>query len=176
MPRVTSLTSVLFAVLLVMLSGSSLLAQSSAAVEQEVRNVIAQFATAYGANDLDKYFSYYADDMTWWGPNGNRNEADGNKPKANYQKTYPESVARSGGLAGGKVTDLRVQVSPQGDAAIASYRLDVVRKNPAPDATPPRPANIAYEMTAALFKRGNDWKIVHFHYQTIPPPRPGTQN
>jgi ketosteroid isomerase-like protein len=176
MPRVAALKSVVFAAVLAVLGGSPLLAQSHAAAEQEVRNLITQFTTAYGVNDLDKYFSYYADDMTWWGPNGSRNEADGKTPKANYQKSWPESVARSGGLAGSKVSDLRVQVSPQGDAAIASYRLDVVRKNPAPDATPPRPANIAYEMTAALFKRGNDWKIVHFHYQTIPPPRPGTQD
>ena len=144
--------------------------QDVTGTEQEVREAIMRFAGAYGANDLDTYYSYYADDMTWWGPRGNRNEADGLTPKANYMKSYPESVKRTGGLATSKVSDLRVQVSPNADAAIASYRLDVVRKNP----TEERPADVAYSMTAALFKRGNDWRIVHFHYQTIPRPTPET--
>ena len=162
--------SVLSIVGLIVGAAPALRAQGSAGAEQQVRDAITKFANAYGVNDLDTYFALYADDMTWFGPNGNRNEADGLKPKANYQKSYPESVKRSGGLASSKVTDLRVQVSPQGDAAIASYRLDVVRKNPAPEATPPRPANITYAMSAVLFKQGNDWKIVHFHYQNVPQP------
>jgi ketosteroid isomerase-like protein len=175
MRKIIAISTVLCVVVLALFSAAHARAQNNAAVEQQIRDIITQFTTAYGVNDLGKYFSYYADDMTWWGPNGNRNEADGNKPKANYQKSYPESVKRSGGLAGSKLIDLRVQVSPQGDAAIASYRLDVVRKNPDPNATPPRPANVSYEMTAALFKRGSDWRVVHLHYQTIPPPGQSTR-
>jgi ketosteroid isomerase-like protein len=174
MRRASALSTVLVATILALLTETAVVAQNNAAVEQQIRDAITQFTTAYGVNDLDKYFSYYADDMTWFGPNGNRNEAGGNKPKANYQSSYPESVKRNGGLAGSKVTDLRVQVSPQGDAAIASYRLDVTRKNPAPTATPPRPATISYAMTAALFKRGNEWKVVHFHYQGIEAPKPSS--
>ncbi len=144
--------------------------QGVAAAEQQVREVVTQFTGAYGANDLDTYFSHYADDMTWWGPRGNRNEADGRTPKQNYMASYPDSVERTGGYASHELSDLRVQVSQNADAATASYRLDLVRKNP----TERLSADVAYEMTAVLFKRGNDWKIVHFHYQTIPPPAPGS--
>ena len=175
MRKMIFVPAMVFLVVWAALTTRDLRAQSgNAAVEQQVRDAITKFTTAYGKNDLDTYFSYYADDLTWWGPNGNRNEANGKRPKENYSSTYPDAVKRNGGLAGSKLSDLRVQVSPNGDAAIASYRLDVVRKNPDLNATPPRPADIAYEMTAALFKRGNDWKVVHFHFQTIPPPKPGS--
>ena len=145
--------------------------QGVSGAEQQVREAITAFTTAYGTNDLDTYFSYYAEDMTWWGPRGNRNEMEERTPKQNYMATYPGSVERTGGYASHEVSDLRVQVSPDAGAAVASYRIDLVRKNP----TERRPADIAYEMTTVLFKRGNDWKIVHFHYQSIPPPRePGS--
>ena len=144
--------------------------EGAGAVEQQVREAIIEFTTAYGTNDLDTYFSYYADDMTWWGPRGNRYENDGRTPKQNYMASYPGSVERTGGYASHELSDLRVQVSPNAGAAVASYRIDLVRKNPREG----RSADVAYEMTTMLFKRGNDWRIVHFHYQTIPPPEPGS--
>jgi ketosteroid isomerase-like protein len=140
-----------------------------AAAEKEVREVMRQYAAAYGSNDLDKYFAFFADDMTaWWGTNG-RN--DNPTPKAQYQKTYPDSVKKSGGYESCKLDDERVQVSPGADAAIASYKLECIRRNPPPGQQPP----VTYQMTSALFKRGNTWKIVHFNWRNAAPPPAATR-
>ena len=69
------------------------------------------------------YFSFYAPDLTWWGPGG-RSDKD------SYHKMWTESVKTTGGLASAENSDLRIQVSPGGDLAVASYLLKVARKNP----------------------------------------------
>ena len=49
-----------------------------------VRDTITRLVRAYGANDLDTYFSFFADDMTvWWNTDG---RYDRPTPKAAYVK------------------------------------------------------------------------------------------
>jgi ketosteroid isomerase-like protein len=138
--------------------------QSTAAGEREMREAITQFGTAYGANDLDKYFSFMADDMTaWWGTRG-RNESP--TPKAQYMKTWPDNVKNTGGYEGCKLNDLRVQVGPSGDAGVGSYILDCIRKNPPQGQKPP----ISFEMSVVMFKRANAWKVVHWNWKPLAAP------
>jgi len=158
--------------IVLLILGSSLITSEARAqrgvsvAEREVRETMQQYATAYGSNDLDKYFSFFADDMTaWWGTNG-RN--DNPTPKAQYQKTYPDAVKRSGGYESCKLDDERVQVSPGADAAVVSYRLGCIRRNP-PSGQQPL---VTYQMTAALFKRAKAWKIVHFNWRVEQPQTP----
>ena len=83
---------------------------------------------------------------------------------------WTESVKTTGGLASAENSDLRIQVSPGGDLAVASYLLKVARKNPGPN----RGANVTYELSPTLIKRGGAWKIVHRHFQVVPAPKPAS--
>ncbi len=130
---------------------------------KEVRDVIAKLTQTYGSNDIDGYFSIYAPDLTWWGPGGRSD-------KESYRTSWTESVKTTGGLASAENEDLRIQVAPHGDLAVASYLLKVTRKNPGDN----RPANVTYEMSPTLIKRDGRWQIVHLHFQTVPPPRPAS--
>jgi ketosteroid isomerase-like protein len=130
--------------------------------EMELRDLIRDFVAAYGTNNVDKYFSYYADDLTWWGPSGrNTKEA--------YHKSWAEGVKGTGGLASANFSDLRIQVSPASDLAVASYLLSVKRNNPNP---PTRTEFVSYEMSPTLVKRDGTWKVVHLHFQIAPEAKP----
>lgn len=134
--------------------------QNAEAATREVRDTLMQYAAAYGANDLDRYFKFFADDMTvWWGTQG---RLDDPTPKARYMKTWPDVVKAGGGYNSCQLADLRIQASPQGDAAAASYRLECIRKNPPAGQQPP----VAYEMSAVLFKRAGAWQFVHWNWRT----------
>ena len=128
---------------------------------KEVRDAVEALTKAYGANDIPGYFSYYAPELTWWGPGGRSD-------KEAYLKSWTESVKSTGGLASAAIEDLRIQVAPHNDLAVASYLLKVTRKTP----TDTRPANVNYEMSPTLIKRDGKWQIVHLHFQVVPPPRP----
>ena len=138
--------------------------QGGGTAEREVRETMAQYAAAYGGNDVDKYLSFFADDLTaWWGTRGRLDEPT---PKARYMKTWPESVKGGGGYHSCVLADLRVQAGPSADAAVSSYRLECVRRSPPAGQQPP----VTYEMTAVLFKRSGAWKIVHWNWRTQNPP------
>jgi ketosteroid isomerase-like protein len=140
--------------------------QNVAAAEKEVRDTMSRYVAAYGSNDLDTYFRFFADDMTaWWGTRG-RN--DNPTPKAEYMNSWPGYVKKNGGYESCKFDDLRIQMSPGADAAVSSYELECIRRNPPAGQQP----LITYEMTAVLFKRAADWKIVHFSFDVQQPPAP----
>jgi ketosteroid isomerase-like protein len=125
---------------------------------KDVRDAVEKLTRAYGANDIETYFSFYAPELTWWGPNGRSD-------KETYRRTWTESVTNTGGLASADIEDLRIQVAPHNDLAVASYLLKVTRKNPGEN----RPPNVTYEMSPTLVKRGDQWQIVHLHFQVVPP-------
>jgi ketosteroid isomerase-like protein len=130
-----------------------------------VKDTITRLTKAYGSIDVPTYFSLYADDLTWWGPGGR-------STKAAYLKSWTESVKTTGGLKSAEPDDLRIQVAPEGDLAVASYVLKVTRNNPSET----RPANVMYQMSPTLIKRSGKWQIVHLHFQTVPQPQPRPAN
>jgi ketosteroid isomerase-like protein len=138
-------------------------ASADTPAQRDVRAAVTKLTETYAANDIEGYFSFYAPDLTWWGPGGRSD-------KESYHKMWTESVKTTGGLASAENSDLRIQVSPGGDLAVASYLLKVARRNPGPN----RSANITYEMSPTLIKRGGAWKIVHLHFQIVPEPRPAS--
>ena len=122
------------------------------AAEQEVRAVIADYNAAYGRNDLDAYFKAFAPDLTQWFPSGRVD-------KASYEASWRKYIGAGNKIEKVEVRDLRVQVSPAGDAAVATYILRVTT----------RPVKGAVETednqeTDVLFKRGGAWTIVHVNY------------
>jgi ketosteroid isomerase-like protein len=128
---------------------------------KEVLDTVTKLTRTYAANDIDGYFALYAPDLTWWGPGGRSD-------KESYRKSWTENIKTTGGLASAETSDLRIQVSPGGDLAVASYLLKVVRRNPGANRSP----NVTYEMSPTLIKRGGSWTIVHLHFQIVPEPRP----
>jgi ketosteroid isomerase-like protein len=133
--------------------------QNAAAAEGAVRDTITRLVDAYGANDLDTYFSFFADDMTvWWNADG---RYDRPTPKAAYVKSWPEFVKKTGGHESCHTTDLRIQVGPSGDAAVASYALTCLFKT-APSGSS---REETYEMTSVLFRRTPGWQVVHFNWR-----------
>ena len=120
----------------------------------EIEKLEVAFNGAYERNELDDYFSYYADDATMWFESGRVSLAD-------YKKSWYELIQGGGGVEKNALSDIRVQVSPGGDAAVATYVVDVVTRQA--DGT--KTKEQAYE-TDVWYKRDGKWKIVHLHYNS----------
>jgi ketosteroid isomerase-like protein len=142
-------------ILIAFLSASASAAENEA-VEKEIRDLVLKFNAEYEKNNLDAYFSYYADDLTQWWPEG-RVTLD------EYKKQWHELIANGGGVDKNVVSDLKVQVGPSGDTAVATYKVDVVIRG----ADGERSNETAME-TDVWFKRGGKWKVVHLHYNSRP--------
>jgi ketosteroid isomerase-like protein len=135
----------------VLLGAPGAYAQSSAA-EQEVAALVKAVNAAYAANDLPKYFGYYADDLTQWWPSGRVD-------LATYRTQWEKFVADGGRVQSADVSDLRVRVSPSGDTAIATYLLRVVLRGA--DGKTTTETN---QETDVWIEQGGVWRIVHLHY------------
>lgn len=125
----------------------------AAAAEAEVRKVIADYNAAYEKNDLDTYFKAFAPDLTQWFPSG---RVDLPTYRADWTKTI------QGGAKNEKVEvrDLRVQLSPSADAAVATYILRVTFRSAKGVVS-----TEDNQETDVLFKRNGAWTIVHVNYQ-----------
>jgi len=118
----------------------------------EIEKLVIAFNQAYERNDLEKYFSYYAEDVTQWFATGRVSLAD-------YKKDWYALIQGGGGVEKNALSDIQVQVSPEGDAAVATYVLDVVTRQVGGKKTKER----AFE-TDVWYKRDGKWKIAHIHY------------
>jgi ketosteroid isomerase-like protein len=136
---------------LVFFTGGAVQSQTTAA---EIEKLEIAFNQAYERNDLEAYFSYYADDVTQWFESGRTSLAD-------YKKSWYELIQGGGGVEKNVLSDLRVQVSPGGDAAVATYVVDVVTRQVGGKKIKER----AFE-TDVWYKRDGNWKIVHLHYNS----------
>lgn len=123
-----------------------------AAAEQEVRAVITDYNAAYGRNDLDAYFKAFAPDLTQWFPSGRVD-------KASYQASWTKYIGAGNNLEKVEVRDLRVQVNPSADAAVATYILRVTIRTAKGEVS-----TEDNQETDVLFKRAGAWTIVHVNY------------
>src|SRR3546814_4402409 len=74
-----------------------------------------------------------------------------------YETGWRKNIANGGGNAKVAVTDLRIQIDPTGDAAVATYILEVTpRVKGEPQTTVER-----NQETDVLFKRDGQWQVVH---------------
>ncbi len=126
--------------------------------EDEIRRLEAEVNAAYAANDLPKYFSYYADDLRAMYP-------DGPTTLPAYKKEWTQFIKDGGAILAFTYTDVQIQVSPAGDAAVATYRAAVRTRNPGK-----APVDENYLETDVFFKRGTAWKIVEVHYSQVQAP------
>ena len=126
------------------------------AIEQEIREFEQRANAAYEANDLPKYFSFYADDFTQYLP-------EGRTDLPAYKKEWTEYIGEGNHVEKVQLSDMHVQVGPSGDSAVASYMIHVRTKL--------KDGKITEEdnqESDVLFKRNAQWKIVFLHYSAAP--------
>ncbi len=141
-------------------SGAALAAGPAAVggdpVSQEILKLEQGFNDAYGANDLAKYFGYYADDLVVWFP-------DGRSTLAAYRKEWTDYVNKGNKLQSAKFSDMVIRVSPAGDEATASYRLAVRTKQ-----ADGKLVDEQFLETDIWLKRDGAWRVAHVHYSAAP--------
>jgi len=145
--------------LLVSLSGSHLaLAETASQDKADVTQAVLAFNQAYEQNRLDDYFSYYQEGATMW------INADFSTVAA-YKADWYKLIESGGAVEKNILSDLKVVVSPGGDAAAAAYRLEVHTRYP--DGKITRDQS---QESDTWFKVNGEWKIAHLHYVTQPMP------
>ena len=125
---------------------------SAAGPEDEIRDLVVEFNGAYLQNDLDKYFGFYADDATLWFNSGR-------STLASYRDSWYKLIDSGGGVRKNTISDIRVQMSPGGDAAIATYQVEVATEYPGNGLS----SQQAHE-TDVWFKTADGWRVSHVHY------------
>lgn len=143
----------LFAALIV----SSASAEQQAIAEAEVREAVRAFNGAYAANDVEEYFGYYADDATLYFY-GARQEV------STYHEEWSAMIEAGGRVEKNDLSDVRVQVLPGGNAAVATYFIDNETRSPDGDTA----AATAFE-TDVWQKTDAGWKVVSLHYTEVDP-------
>lgn len=124
--------------------------------EKEVRDLEQKINVAYAANDLPTYFAYYSPDFTQWLPEGRTNLPE-------YEKMWTDYVKNVARVESVELSDVHVQVSPSGDAAVASYLLHVKSRTVKGEIT-----EEDNQESDVLFKKDGTWKVVFLHYSPAP--------
>lgn len=133
------------------------LAAHHGSAEDEVRAAAEAFNTAYATNDIEDYFSYYADGATvyWYGAR---------QDMSAYQKEWSAMLDAGGGVEVNEMSDLVIQMMPSGEVAIATSFIDNKTRDPGGEVSTAR----AFE-TDVWQKIDGEWKIVSLHYSVIQP-------
>jgi ketosteroid isomerase-like protein len=140
-----------------LLAGVARTAGSGAATktEQEIRTLEEQMNQAYAKNDLQTYFSYYAQDFVQWLPEG-RSDLD------KYKRQWMAYVSAGNAVQEAEVRELLLRVDPSEDAAVASYILYVKTKG-----ADGKISEEESQETDVWFKRSGGWKVVALHYAPL---------
>jgi len=127
-------------------------AGDASSIESGVRAAAADFNDAYATNDVERYFSYYADDAVvyFFGKRQDLKE---------YARTGSEYMEAGGGVEKNELSGKIFQVLPGGKAAVASYFVHNISRSPEGERSDVR----AYE-TEVWQKIDGAWKIVNLHY------------
>ena len=151
-----------FRVVVLALIGALLASAANAAqdpAEAQIRRLETAVNAAYAQNDLPTYFAFYADDLRALFPEGPTTLTD-------YRTSWTAFIKSGGAILSFKDSDMKIQVGPSGDAAVASYQALVNTSTPGKGVTAE-----SYAETDVWFKRAGQWKIVEIHYSENPPPR-----
>jgi ketosteroid isomerase-like protein len=139
----------------IVLMSFSAMAERPGAENADLHAAIKAFDHAYANNDVENYFSFYADDATvYFG--GARQDI------VAYHELWTALMAAGGGVELNEMSDLQVQVMPGGDVAIATSFID--NRTRSPDGT--TSTSRAFE-TDVWQKINGKWKIISLHYSGI---------
>ena len=128
-------------------------------VERQIRQLDDRVNAAYAANDLPAYFAFYADDLRALYP-------EGPTTLPAYKAQWTAFIKGGGAIERFDYTDMHIQVSPGGDAAVASYLATVATRTPGKGVETSK-----FSETDVWFRRAGHWKIVETHYSENPPPK-----
>jgi ketosteroid isomerase-like protein len=126
-------------------------------VEDEIKDFEQHANAAYEANDLAKYFSFYAADFSQLLP-------EGRTDLPQYQKDWTAYIGEGNRVQKVEISDMHVQVGPNKDTAVASYILHVRTKLKDGKVT-----DEDNQESDVIFKRNGEWKVVFLHYSSAAP-------
>ncbi|MFT7289271.1 MAG: ketosteroid isomerase-like protein [Halieaceae bacterium] len=139
----------------IMLMPFSAMAEHHGAENTDLHAAIKAFDHAYATNDVEKYFSLYADDASVY-------FGDGRVDMAAYHDMWTALMEAGGGVELNEMSDLQVQLMPGGDIAIATSFIDNRTRSPNGTTSTSR----AFE-TDVWQKIDGKWKIISLHYSGI---------
>jgi calcium/calmodulin-dependent protein kinase (CaM kinase) II len=123
-------------------------------IEREILALGDRLDRAYRENDLETYWSFYADDLTQiWDT--------GYVSLEQYKQEWTALVAGGGGVVDTRSQDMRIHVGPTGDSAIVTY-LTVARYR----GTNGNESEGRFYETDVWFRRDGRWQIVHYHFSS----------
>ena len=125
-------------------------------VEAEVTGTVKAFNKAYADNEVDNYFSYYADSAVVYFYGARQDIAA-------YHDEWAEIVGAGGAVEKNELSDIRIQVMPGGDVAVATYFVDYQLRMPDGEVSTSK----AFE-SEVWQKIDGEWKVVTLHYSEIP--------
>ena len=131
-------------------------ARQPSALEDEIKSLEQRANAAYEANDLPKYFSFYAPDFAQFLP-------EGRTDLAQYQKDWSLYIGEGNRVQKVDLSDMHIQVGPNKDTAVASYLIHVRTKLKDGKVT-----DEDNQESDVFFKRNGEWKIVFLHYSAAP--------
>jgi ketosteroid isomerase-like protein len=126
-------------------------------VEAQIRAAEEAFNGAYESNDYETYFGFYAEDATLFFYGERQDLTD-------YYDEWKAMIEAGGGVGKYEMSDMRIQVMPGGEVAIATYFIDGSSYTPDGEST----ALYAFE-TDVWQKIDGEWKVVSLHYTGIEP-------
>jgi len=121
----------------------------------DLHAAIKLFDHAYATNDVETYFSFYADDASVYFYGARQDIAA-------YHKSWTAMMEAGGGVEKNEMSDLIVQVMPSGDVAISTAFID--NRTRSPDGT--KTTAKAFE-TDVWQKIDGKWKIISLHYSAL---------
>jgi ketosteroid isomerase-like protein len=127
-----------------------------ASVEDEIKDFEQRANAAYEANDLAKYFSFYATDFSQFLP-------EGRTDLTQYRKDWTAYIGEGNRVQKVEISDMHIQAGPSKDTAVASYILHVRTKLKDGKIT-----DEDNQESDVLFKRNGEWKVVFLHYSSAP--------
>lgn len=133
----------------------SALAEHHNSAEAEVIEMAEAFNTAYATNDIEAYFDMYADDaeVFFYGAR---------QDMGAYHEEWSAMAEAGGGVEMNEMSDLKIQVMPCGDVAIATSFVDNRTRSPDGEVTTVK----AFE-TDVWQKIDGEWKVINLHYSEI---------
>ena len=140
---------------IIILMSFSAMAEHHDAENAELHAAIKAFDHAYANNDVEKYFSFYADDATAY-------FGDARVDIAAYHEMWIGLMEAGGGVELNEMSDLQVQVMPSGAVAVVTSFID--NRTRSPDGT--KTTSKAFE-TDVWQKVDGEWKIISLHYSEI---------
>ncbi len=147
----------LLACLVTVLISISTMAAHHSSAEAEVNAAVKAFNGAYASNDIEAYFGHYAEDATLYFY-GARQQL------AAYHEEWSAMVDAGGSVEKNDLSDVKVQVMPGDEVAVATYFIDYAIRSPDGETAVAK----AFE-TEVWRKIEGEWKIVSLHYTEITP-------